>query len=383
MTVKKVICAFYVSSTYGSEYRAGLEFVQFAAQNGFDTAVISDLEENIEPSALENLAPGIKVIQIPSPIKKQSNLYKFTDLIPQIIWHLRVISHLSQFKSSIQLIWIQNGAMPWLPLTPYIKIAKKIIWGPVGGGGSPDSSILESLSFKVRVREAARKYIEYFLLKKKFRTLFYDDQKILCLARTLESQTLLSSIFSKSIPIIPEILNPIIGKVIEKKPSSQARFIWVGQDLPRKNLQYALNLFSQLRGGGLPDATLDVYGCARKEDQDGVKYHGWIKSIDWDSYRNGGVLLLTSFREGLPSVVLEALSTGLLCITTDVGSISSLNTPTLYILPKNESLFHSLAVVDSLVNRIKSHLATKHVEILTCSHENDLQRLLKKFGAHV
>jgi len=380
---RRAIVAFYASKRHGSEYRAGAEFIHFAAEAGFDLAIIADLEQNSSPSDLRT--GELQIQQVASPVVKQRLLYRFTDFIPQLIWHVRVARHLRTLDRPLDVLWIQNGALPWLPLAPYRDVAKRIIWGPVGGGAGPAPATLATLNRSTRIRESLRSGIEGFFLRRK-RRLFSDHgfPKVIAVARTHEAQANLQYMApGKPAPVIPEILDPIAAMSRARKPTTSPRFVWVGQNIPRKNLPVALDLFARMRTQVFPEATLDVYGVSPSEADavPGVHFQGWVSRIDWDSYRDDGVLLLTSYREGLPSVVLEATSAGLLCAVADVGSLGSLGLPTMHVLNHVEYPFYSDSTVQQLAERVRAHLASEHVEIHPINFRSRLQTYLNEYGA--
>lgn len=381
----RVICAYYASPNYGSEYRAGFEFVRYAAGHGFDTAVIADLEFNPTAEEMQGLIPGIRVLVVPSVVRRQSTLYKLNDFIPQGLWHARVARRLRAQGVRFDAIWVHNGALPWLPLAPYLPLAHTVVWGPVGGGQAPPPMVMSGLPWREKTRERARTVVERFLLRRKLHALKKrGSAKLVTMARTSEAQNLLTSVLEGvlegPVPVIPEILEPIEAAVIAKRAGDTPRMLWVGQDVPRKNLALALALFRELRKDFYPSATLDVFGCrpGRDEIDEGVQYHGWVARIDWQQYRNDGVLLLTSFREGLPSVVLEATANGLLCITSDVGAMASLNSPSVFVMPKEAYPNYSRATLAAVARRIQEHLRATTVHFPSVSYR---QRLFEHLEA--
>jgi len=379
---RRAIVAFYASLQHGSEYRAGAEFVRFASSAGFDLAVIADLQQNALPAELSAAAGGISVCQVPSPVVKQNWLYRFTDFLPQVIWHRRVARFLKNHHPELDAVWVQNGALPWLPVSPYEGVAPLFIWGPIGGGEILTGKILDTLGTKTRWREKLRSGLEGISVWRK-KSLFAGSgfSKIVPLARTAGAQRQLRKLFvSHDVPVIPEILDPIPAIHLDREQRQTPRFVWVGQDIPRKNLPLALELFRRIRAEKFPDATLDVYGVPPNPSNTvaNVTFHGWVSSIDWKSYRHDGVLLLTSYREGLPSVVLEAIREGLLCITSDVGSLASLGVPTIHVLPTQEYPDYSLNTFSALISRLETHLSSKHVEISPVSYREGLLAHLRK-----
>jgi glycosyltransferase involved in cell wall biosynthesis len=381
---RNVICAFYASTTYGSEYRAGLEFIKFAASNGFDLAIVADLEENSTALELEAEAVGIKVVRVPSLIKRQQTLYRYTDLVAQWIWHFRAAQWMRTNLGPLSCLWVQNGASPWLPLKPYFGLAGTLVWGPVGGGEPPSPAMMKTLSLSQRLREYSRSKLEKAFIDLKLAAInTLKAPRIVAIARTKEAHCQLSSILGRDVPIIPEILDPLTEVTHHRTPSKNPRLLWVGQNIPRKNLALAFQIFQYLREGTFPDATLDVFGCTAPngEAMNGVTFHGWVSSVPWQEFRNDGILLLTSFREGLPSVVLEAVRNGLLCITADVGAIGSLDIPTIHLLPKDQYPNYSEATLNDAQSRIEEHLAQTEINLPPVSNRKKLTDYLYAEGA--
>ncbi|MEY4427942.1 MAG: hypothetical protein RLZZ182_631 [Pseudomonadota bacterium] len=380
---KRAICAFYASTHYGSEYRAGIEFIRYAAHNGFDLAVIADLEENSSAEELQALFPGMRVVRIPSIVTRQQTLYRFTDLLPQTVWHWRASHWLKQHAPALEAVWIQNGALPWLPLSPYFALTKHIVWGPVGGGESPTPRMLAQLPMKVRLREQMRGWLETSMLRGKRHAIRRKGApRVTALARTNESRRQLEQVLGLQLPVVPEILEPLKAVDFQATPTTAPRFVWVGQNIARKNLPLALRCFVWFRDNGFPDARLEIYGCEASAGPatPGVTYHGWVRRIDWAAIGPGAVLLLTSFREGLPSVVLEALQNGLLCVSSDVGAISSLGSPGVVTLPLDEYPEFSEASLKSAADRIAAHLASARIRRPSISYQAVLNQHLRLEG---
>lgn len=380
---KRVICAFYASANRGSEYRSGKDFIQFAAKKRFDLAIISDIEDNSTIEELEAICPGIRVIRIPSPIKKQNTLYKFTDFIPQAIWNLRVARWLKHHADSLDILWINNGFQPWHPLVNYFNLSKTIIWGPIGGGDHAPIAMMPRLTLALRIKEHLRALIYQIGLTSKITHIRrHDEIRWITIARTSDSQKAFSSALGQPIFMIPEILDPLGLINLHRIKSSNPRLIWVGQDIPRKNLQLAIYIFKWLRERSFPNVTLDIFGCVENKAyvSPGISFHGWVSKVPWDNFLNDGVLMLTSYREGLPSSVLEAVSNGLACVSTDVGSIRNLEIPTLHILPKTEYPNYSELTLSNIENFIRQHIQKTEIHIEPISYVQKLENYLISEG---
>jgi len=381
-TYKKIIIAFYASSRRPSEYRSGAEFIRFAGGLGFDLAVIADLADNDDQSHFTDYAPGIDIVRVPSPLKAQASFYKYGDFVAQLIWQRRAAKWIRQHAADAEVIWILNGAQPWFPIKNYFLAHNKVIWGPIGGGALPPPALLAKMSRSAAFREHVRGWLEalsFVLLRRNLKHIAPD--RLIAFARTSEAQRRLKSkIPGLDAPIIPEILVPLKSREIARSPQQAPRFLWVGQDVPRKNLPLALDIFARLRQAHFPEATLDIYGCDRSSAPPGVVYHGWVPRIDWDSYRDQGVLLLTSYREGLPSVILEAISAGLLCVTSDTGALASLRLDSLYVMPAADYPVVSEPIIDVVGEKVRAHLAKATVSIPLLDFRQDLVQHLDQHG---
>jgi glycosyltransferase involved in cell wall biosynthesis len=322
----------------------------------------------------------VKVFIVPSPVKKNKNLYLFNDFLPQIFWHYRVAKSIRKELASPKIIWIINGAQLWYPIKCYMRLCKKIVWGPVGGGESFPKSARKTLSFFDTSRDRLRDLFQYLALTSKARLINQSySSKVHIIVRTAAARNYLSSSFNSEylLPVIPEILNPIHKQhFVFPVGSRSPRFIWAGQDIARKNLQFAINLFTDLKASFYPNATLDIFGVEGKKNISGVNFHGWVSYINWTEYSGVGVLLISSFREGMPSVLLEALQAGLMCVSTDVGSINQINCKTLMTISLENYPNYSPELIKEIKDNISDYLAMSDLILPTISFEERLQQFL-------
>lgn len=119
----------------------------------------------------------------------------------------------------------------------------------------------------------------------------------------------------------------------EKEPEIY-RGIYVGRLDELKNIDSLINSFSQLRDVNI---SLDIYGDGSQfeylqkliEDknlENFVSLKGIVKNIIENS-KDYNFLILTSFHEGYPNVIFEAMKNYLFVITTDVGDVKELVGP--------------------------------------------------------
>lgn len=381
---KRIIVAFFASPHFGSDWRVGRDYIDFAARNGFDLAVIAELDRNASEQELVPPGCDMRVMRVSWFSNQSSFLYRFTDFLPQIIWHRRVMRTIRERFGRVECIWIStSSAQPWFPLAGYVPLADQIIWGPVGGGGHPPPSVLARLSAYARMRERLRNLIEGTMFRLKVRLIRREPpNKIVVLTRTREVQRrLVDALGRDDIPLFPEFLRPVRHTHIEVRPSSTPRFVWAGQNIPRKDLQLGLTIFRKLRERHFPSATLDVFGCTRADPDDGVRYHGWVPSVDWSAYTGNGVLILSSYREGLSAVLIEAISHGLACIATPVGAIPSFQLPNVLLLSEADHASLSDGTIDRLAADIRVHMNRERFELDEVSFSEPLGTYLRTKGA--
>jgi glycosyltransferase involved in cell wall biosynthesis len=111
---------------------------------------------------------------------------------------------------------------------------------------------------------------------------------------------------------------------------------WAGRIDPIKDLETLLHAFALVHRS-LPAARLRLFGgtpkggeaylerCRALADQLGIgavaTFEGRVENIR-DAYAAGHVVVLSSISEGFPYTVIEAMTTGRVCVATDVGGVA-------------------------------------------------------------
>ena len=133
------------------------------------------------------------------------------------------------------------------------------------------------------------------------------------------------------------ILVDIFCPLEDKKQSAGNKFLYVGRVLQQKGMDELLEACHQVFKIH-PDAHLTIAG-----GEDVAKYSskaekmGISKNVTFtgeivgktliELYQKSDIFVLPSHAEGMPLVLLEAMSTGLACIATDVGAIPEVLKP--------------------------------------------------------
>lgn len=363
----KVIVCFYASTHKGSEYRSGLDYIRIAGKLGFDYAIISDLSDNLPEGYSAEL--GLHVVRVEKGSKSQDDLYARGDYSAAKDWLKRVLSYIQSSIGNLSVVWICNPAQPWLPIQYFFSPTQVLIWGPVGGGESILGTNIK-LTMKTYIFELLRNFLQHAgLLSMKLLCSPSDKSKMLTFSRTLASKNLLDR-YGIASSLIPEIPTPIVTTNLKKNRSKCPVFLWVGRDVPRKNLLGAIHCFLNFLQPRFPSSRLEIYGVAESKSlpkEQSIVYHGWVDSIPFRQYRDSGVLLFSSRREGLPSSVIEAIENGLLVVAGEVGALPFLMRQPNYLQISHDyyssSRVSHIREDNTVIDRVLQHMSTESITL--------------------
>jgi len=145
------------------------------------------------------------------------------------------------------------------------------------------------------------------------------------------------------------------SKTASRQPqnSDSYRAVFVGRLHPHKNLDMLINAVARINKSGKASLSLDIVGTGalkntlhEKVVRDGLEDCVHFLGQKTDVPRllpTYDFLVMSSLTEGVPLVILEALSSGVPCLATDVGGIAE-------ILPENTGIVVQPGNMEALVS---------------------------------
>jgi glycosyltransferase involved in cell wall biosynthesis len=116
---------------------------------------------------------------------------------------------------------------------------------------------------------------------------------------------------------------------ISEREESQhiRRFVFIGRFERRKGVEELTQVIKEL----VTDYIFEIHFIGpipenKKMKSDKVFYHGQVKDVEFIKNILGktDILVSSSYAEGMPTVILEAMASGLAIIATDVGAVSTI-----------------------------------------------------------
>lgn len=174
-----------------------------------------------------------------------------------------------------------------------------------------------------------------FLSKLSLKLLKSESYQIITLGEKLKSELSLEGINSKKIHCVYNF-HDYDRFTFTKNSNSEISLLFIGSLDERKGL---LDIITALQKINQSKYELIVCGTFQNDDykkkvlkkiksigiEDKVHFKGFIQNdVKSDVYNNADILILPSYGEGLPLVLLEAMATNNSIIISDVGSISEI-----------------------------------------------------------
>jgi len=219
------------------------------------------------------------------------------------------------------------------PYSKYLKIYHKYVKHIISVEHM--SRPIEGKSLKRRMKDK----VQYFLYEK------YVDKVIHCCDYLREQDVIDYSIHvgKKSLTVYNGIETK--GEVNFKDSrlnTDDLRITCIGRLVEEKGFQHAIEALKQL---SMKNVSLDIYGNGNYKTEleelakgdERIAFHGFVSNIQ-DVLEEADILLLPSYQEAFPFVILEACAVGTTVIATNVGGIPEIildNKNGFLIEPKN------------------------------------------------
>lgn len=173
-------------------------------------------------------------------------------------------------------------------------------------------------------------------------------------------------------------------------------FVFVGRNERRKGIKELNAALSNLHADGKDDLVFHMVGPIGKEDQlnaSNIVYHGSLSEEDQvrKVMRSADVLVCPSYAEGMPTVIMEAMASGLAILATDVGAVAKqVDAGNGWLLPSplpgtiQGALEEAMHVPAEQLMQMKQRSLAKAKEQFTWNHVvsckvNALERVLRMF----
>jgi glycosyltransferase involved in cell wall biosynthesis len=216
------------------------------------------------------------------------------------------------------------------------------------------------------------------------------SKTIFCASQALADVLNRQGIDKKKLFVNYNGVNPDIFYPLEEKPHQQ-HFIFVGSLIKAKGCNELLAAFIQAKQE-YPDMELDIIGegpmkniLAKEINQhelaDSIRLRGSVPlSQVAEHIRRANVLVLPSYREGVPNVLLESFASGTPVISTRVGGIPEVVNKKVGLLVDEKD---EIQLANAMKQAIKTEWATEDILQHACQFDwqNNVHHVLKEIGA--
>lgn len=223
-------------------------------------------------------------------------------------------------KHNVSVVINANDHLNLIFLYPAVKLLGAAMVARVAGQGifAPKLNPLKRINRWIKIIK------EKLSLK--------SAHKIVVLSQSLKQSLLSRGADESKMCVIPQGVDTDRFHWNEGAVYPAHHILFVGRITRAKGIREALAAFCMVQAD-YPELTLDVYGSGeelpelkiRYRGHAGICFHGHRDSDSlYHVYEDADILLLPSYYEGLPNVVMEAMATGTAVIASQVGGIPEL-----------------------------------------------------------
>lgn len=272
-------------------------------ENGGAERILSELVLNSDPSIENTVCCIFNRDSWYSDTLKENNIK-----VVNLQWSL-----IDLFKNVIKLIKLFRGndiIHCWL----YYAMALGVLFGFI-----TNSKVIWNIRQSAIEKEHLKTQIFYLVHMLKYVS-WYPSAIISCSERTLMNHKNIGYQYKKMI-LIPNFTSyPILeddNKYISDKYSSDI-YLCVGRNNPIKNHENLINAFSKFSSQNKNVQLWIVGYLNNKNSTENIRYFDKTKNIK-EYYKKAKYLISTSYSEGFPNVILEAMTFATPVIATDAG----------------------------------------------------------------
>ncbi len=164
--------------------------------------------------------------------------------------------------------------------------------------------------------------------------------------------------------------------------------VFIGRLHPHKNLDMLIDAVARINRTGATPLTLDIIGTGPLQNTlvDRVHQNGIEDYVHFLGERTNipallpsyDFLVMSSITEGVPLVILEAMSSGLPCLATDVGGITEILPENAGIIVKPDNLEALVSGLRKMMNQERLDAFRRHVRDHVVRHFSE-ERMLNEY----
>lgn len=338
-----LISAYACNPTIGSEPGMGWEWVKRLSESHKLWVLTESVNKQDIEEALKSRPEMAKRVRF-YYIKHKRN-YRLEKTIPYLFyyrsynqWHKEAYDLAKRIVAENRIDLVHQLNMIGFREPGYLwKLNNKFVWGPIGG--------LTNVSLRYPKLLGTKGFLHYIFynaanslqLRFSYRVnKAFSAADALIFANTQERKVA-ASIFGVDGIVIPATsANKNVGYVQHKKSDEgKLKIIWSGLHFYRKGLPLLLYAAKSIQGS--VNFEIDIYSNGPLTNrwkrlskklgiEDKCNWIGWVDKRDnvLKGMAQGDVYVLTSIREGSPTVLFEALSLGLPVVCLDVSGYSDI-----------------------------------------------------------